>query len=86
MVALTHCHHTVDKIVIDQPSLGRFIDHVLPGAYMSLVEVDFNALDNVHIRPVGIYGSQSQIVKFLLSINAVDLETYVDTDVRNLAS
>jgi hypothetical protein len=76
----------VDEIVFNQLSLGHFVNHVQPGAYKSLYEVDFKALDNVHIRPVGIYGSQSQIVTFLLSINAVDLETYVDTNVRNFAS
>jgi hypothetical protein len=68
----------VDKIVIDQTSLGRFINDVQPGAYTSLVEVDFKSLDHINVRPVGVYGSQSKIVDFLLSINAVDSETWVD--------
>jgi hypothetical protein len=80
----THFHHAVDKIVIDQLALGRFINHVRPGAYVSLVEVDFKALDNIQVRPLGVYGSQSQIVKFMLSLNVVDSETYVDTAVAEL--
>jgi hypothetical protein len=67
----------VDKIVIDQVSLGRFINNLHPGAYVSVVEVNFKALDAVGVRPLGVYGSQSQIVEFLLGIKAIDGETYV---------
>jgi hypothetical protein len=37
-----------------------------------MIKVDFKALDHNHVRPLGVYGSQSQIVEFLVGINAVD--------------
>jgi hypothetical protein len=67
-----------DKIIIDQTSLGRFINDLQFGAYVSQTEIDFNALDHIYVQPVGVYGSQSKIVEFMLSINAVDSETYVE--------
>jgi hypothetical protein len=66
--------HQVDKVVISQDSLGRFINDLYPGAYDSMIKVDFKVLDGVHIKPLGVYGSQSQIVEFLENINAVDTD------------
>jgi hypothetical protein len=66
---------SVDKIVISQTSLGQFINDLYPGAYSSLVDVDFKALDSIPVKPLGLYGSQSQIVEFLTSIHAIDNET-----------
>jgi hypothetical protein len=48
------------------------VNDIAPGAYASLTKVDFAALDKIRVRPVGIYGSQPEIVRFLVSINAVD--------------
>jgi hypothetical protein len=42
-----------------------------------MTKVDFAALDSVRLKPLGIYGSQSEIVRFLQSINAVSDEVYV---------
>jgi hypothetical protein len=67
----------VDKIVISQQSLGKFIEEVQPGAYASMTKIDFKALDKAHVRPVGVYGSQSQIVDFLEQLNVVDDVTCV---------
>jgi hypothetical protein len=67
----------VDKILISQESLGRLVNDLRPGAYTSMTKVDFAALDSVHLKPLGVYGSQSELVRFLQSINAVSDEVYV---------
>lgn len=62
----------VDKIIIAQDSLGRFINKIQPGAYKSLTKVDFNALDTCSLQPVGVYGSRQSIVSFFLEFGIVD--------------
>ena len=68
---------SVDKIIIAQDSLREFINALSPGAYTSLTKVDFRALDNLMIKPMGVYGSRQEIVRFLLSIGAIDDATLV---------
>ncbi|KAJ7066394.1 hypothetical protein C8F01DRAFT_1123111 [Mycena amicta] len=65
----------VDKIIIAQESLKELINELSPGAYASLTKVNFKALDTVLVKPLGIYGSQSEIVDFLASSGAIDHET-----------
>jgi hypothetical protein len=67
----------VDKIVIAQQSLQEFINALSPGAYSSITKVNFKILDNVALKPFGIYGSKEEIVRFLCEIRAVDDNTYV---------
>ncbi|KAI0052041.1 hypothetical protein FA95DRAFT_1484280 [Auriscalpium vulgare] len=62
----------VDKIIISQYSLQEFINALSPGAYASLTKVDFKKLDLRMIQPIGVYGSKSEIVRFLRSIGVVD--------------
>ncbi|KAH7910222.1 hypothetical protein BJ138DRAFT_1127056 [Hygrophoropsis aurantiaca] len=62
----------VDKIIIAQDSLQAFINTVSPGAYISLTKVDFKALDRLLVKPVGLYGSKEEIVRFLFSIKVVN--------------
>lgn len=62
----------VNKIIISQDSLKKFINEVSPGAYSSLTKVDFKTLDQFLIKPVGLYGSKSEIVAFLSALGAVD--------------
>ncbi|KAJ7142201.1 Paf1-domain-containing protein [Mycena filopes] len=52
----------VNKIIIAQDSLKAFINELSPGAYSSLTKVDFKALDELLIKPAGLYGSKSEIV------------------------
>ena len=66
----------VDKIIIDQEDLGRFINSVHPGAYQSVIKINFSVLDHVEVKPLGVYGSKSEIVKFLKSLAIVDDEMY----------
>ncbi|KAH9171595.1 hypothetical protein EDB89DRAFT_1906874 [Lactarius sanguifluus] len=56
-------------------SLQEFINTLSPGAYSSITEVDFKLLDNVVLKPFGIYGSKEEIVRFLSEIKAVDDST-----------
>ncbi|KAL1691225.1 hypothetical protein GGG16DRAFT_113392 [Schizophyllum commune] len=65
----------VDKVVIAQESVARFVNDVSPGAYQSLTKIDFKALDELSVKPVGVYGSKSEIVKLLQTSGKVDEET-----------
>ncbi|KAF8428935.1 hypothetical protein L210DRAFT_3623712 [Boletus edulis BED1] len=62
----------VDKIIISQNSLEAFVNSVCPGAYASMTKVNFKALDHYVIKPVGVYGSKEEIVRFLLQLGAID--------------
>lgn len=62
----------VDKIIIAQESLQEFINMLSPGAYSSITKVNFKILDDLVIKPFGIYGSKEEIVRFLREIHAVD--------------
>ena len=68
----------VDKIIISQDSLGQFINSVLPGAYSSMTKVNFQALDQLPVKPLGVYGSRLEIIKFLLDIKMIDEHVYAD--------
>ena len=68
---------SVDKIVIAQQSLQEFINALSPGAYSSITKVNFKTLDSLSLKPLGIYGSKEEIVRFLREIGAVDDNMYV---------
>ncbi|KAF9231333.1 hypothetical protein BU15DRAFT_82541 [Melanogaster broomeanus] len=74
----------VDKIIISQNSIEAFINSVCPGAYVSMTKVNFKALDKYIIKPVGVYGSKEEIVRFLSELGVVDdaiaAQLLVDTD------
>ena len=42
-----------------------------------MTKVNFKALDNYAIKPVGVYGSKEEIVRFLLELVAIDETMYV---------
>jgi hypothetical protein len=77
--ALRYAHHifTVDKIVIAQESLQAFVNTLSPGAYSSITKVDFKKLDKLFVKPIGVYGSKEEIVRFLREMGIVDVEMYV---------
>ncbi|CUA74083.1 GTPase activating protein BUD2 [Rhizoctonia solani] len=56
---------TVEKIVIDQHSLSQFLNTVKPGSYHSVSKIDLKGLDQLSIKPVGVYGIRSEIIRFL---------------------
>ena len=62
----------VDKVVIAQESLERFVNAMSPGTYASVAKVDFKTLDRLMIKPLGVYGSKDGIVRLLVSIGALD--------------
>ena len=63
---------TVNKVIIAQDSLQRFINAISSGSYASITKVDFKILDRFAIKPLGIYGGKDEIVRLLRSIGAVD--------------
>ncbi|KAG2365210.1 hypothetical protein BDR07DRAFT_1399490 [Suillus spraguei] len=64
----------VDKVIIAQYSLRAFINSVCPGTYVSMTKVNFSALDRFIVKPIGVYGSKSEIVRLLSSLHVVDKE------------
>jgi len=69
--------HPVDKIIIAQESLSKFINKVSPGAYTSLTKVDFKTLDDSIVQPIGVYGSRESIVALFLGLGIVDSEQWI---------
>ncbi|PVF98362.1 hypothetical protein CPB86DRAFT_825740 [Serendipita vermifera] len=65
----------VDKVIIDRASVAAFANRLHPGSYRSDYLVDFRALDKHTIKPLGVYGSASSIVKFLSDLGRINKET-----------
>ena len=63
---------TVNKVVISEASFQEFINAICPGAYSSVTRVNFKALDELGIKPIGIYGDKQQIVRLLSQLRVVD--------------
>ncbi|KAF8270131.1 hypothetical protein EI94DRAFT_1572248, partial [Lactarius quietus] len=63
----------VQKIVIAQESLQAFINALSPGAYSSIAKVNFKKLDDLLLKPIGVYGSKEEIVKFFSEMGALTL-------------
>jgi hypothetical protein len=63
--------------VIAQESLQAFINALSPGAYSSITKVNFKKLDDLLLKPIGVYGSKEEIVRFLREMGIVDVEMYV---------
>ncbi|KAG1889124.1 hypothetical protein F4604DRAFT_1673832 [Suillus subluteus] len=59
----------VDKVIIAQDSLRAFINSVCPGTYVSMTKTASSS------KPVGVYGSKSEIVRLLSSLGVVDEES-----------
>ncbi|PVF98364.1 hypothetical protein CPB86DRAFT_797339 [Serendipita vermifera] len=66
----------VDKVIIDHKSVGRLANVLHQGSYRPEYQFDFKALDKHVIKPLGIYGSTSAIIKFLHDLGKIDQETY----------
>ncbi|KAH9023376.1 hypothetical protein EDB85DRAFT_2184321 [Lactarius pseudohatsudake] len=64
----------VDKIDIAQESLQAFINALSPGAYSSITKINFKTLDELLLKPIGVYGSREEIVRFLCEMGAIDVE------------
>ncbi|KAF9220065.1 hypothetical protein BS17DRAFT_739840 [Gyrodon lividus] len=62
----------VEKVIIAQNSLPDFVNAIRPGAYVSMTKVNFKSLDQYIVKPVGVYGSKKEIVRFLCSIGRID--------------
>ena len=76
----------MEKVIINQESLKRFVNKVSPGAYVSLTRIDFQVLDNSSIKPVGVYGSKERIVDLLLEVGVIEPRTFVIPVVSSVVS
>lgn len=63
-----------DRIMIAQESLQAFINALSPGAYLSITKIDFKILDDLLLKPIGIYGSREEIVRFLREMGIIDVK------------
>jgi hypothetical protein len=63
--------------VIAQESLQAFINALSPFAYSSITRVNFKALDDLSLKPIGVYGSKEEIVRFFREMGVVDIEMCV---------
>jgi hypothetical protein len=63
--------------VIAQESLQAFINAPSSGVYSSVTRVNFKILDDLLLKPIGVYGSREEIVRFFREMGAVDAETRV---------
>ena len=63
--------------MISQESLQAFINALSPGAYSSITRVNLKILDDLLLKPIGIYGSREEIVRFFREMGVVDREMYV---------
>lgn len=55
LVTVTNPYISVDKIIIDQESLGRLMNRLCPGVYVSVTKIDFKALDSVNDRLIPLH-------------------------------
>lgn len=67
----------MDKIIISETPFRAFINSICPGAYSSVTRINFKALDELGIKPVGIYGSKQEIVRLLIHLRVVDEAMFV---------
>ncbi|CEL64063.1 hypothetical protein RSOLAG1IB_11047 [Rhizoctonia solani AG-1 IB] len=61
----------VEKVLIDQSCLRRLLNTFVPGSYESVSKIDFKALDKCTIKPLGMYGSKHEILRFLSEMNCL---------------
>ncbi|KDN38013.1 hypothetical protein RSAG8_09786, partial [Rhizoctonia solani AG-8 WAC10335] len=62
----------VEKVLIDQHSLHRLLNIVRPGSYDSVSRINFKELDKLSVKPIGLYGNQLEIIKFLQQAQFLD--------------
>ena len=74
----------MEKVIINQGSLKCFVNKVSPGAYVSLTKIDFRALDNANVKPVGVYGSKERIVNLLLEVGAIEPHLFVISSLQRI--
>ncbi|KAG8915782.1 hypothetical protein FRC00_014369 [Tulasnella sp. 408] len=61
-----------EKVVIDHDSMGDAMNALREGSYKTISKINFSTLDSVPIKPVGIYGSKSAIVQFLVDAGVIE--------------
>ena len=72
--------------MIAQESLGHLINEIYPGAYRSMTKISFSDLDKLRLRPTGVYGSKTEIIKLLQSLGIVNNQLLVSLFIYDNAS
>ncbi|KAG8738573.1 hypothetical protein FRC10_006678 [Ceratobasidium sp. 414] len=65
----------VEKMIIDQHSLHSLLNTMSPGSYELPWKINFKLLDQLAIKPIGVYGCKPEIVKFLRGAECLNEET-----------
>ncbi|KAG9092892.1 hypothetical protein FS749_015351 [Ceratobasidium sp. UAMH 11750] len=65
----------VEKMIIDQHSLHRLLNTMSPGSYELAWKINFKLLDQLAIKPIGVYGCKPEIIKFLRGVECLNEET-----------
>ena len=63
--------------MIAQESLQTYINTLSPDACSDITKVNFKILDDLLLKPIGVYGSKEEIVRFLREIGAINVKMYV---------
>ena len=63
--------------MVISPHICGLVESLSPGAFHGLTKVDLEALDNIVMKPMGIYGSKQPIVRYLKEQGAVSDEVCV---------
>lgn len=66
----------VEKVIIDQESLGHLLNKLMPGSFRSISNINFKSLDAITVKPKGVYGSRLEIAKFLLARGIIDASVF----------
>ncbi|KAG8718610.1 hypothetical protein FRC09_012400 [Ceratobasidium sp. 395] len=62
----------VEKMIIDQHSLHCLLNKMSSGSYELPWKINFKHLDQLAIKPIGVYGCKPEIVKFLRGVDCLD--------------
>ncbi|CAE6438323.1 unnamed protein product, partial [Rhizoctonia solani] len=62
----------VEKVVISQESFGRLLNLLQPGSYQAISKINLKSLDQLCIKPIGIYGDPVEIIMFLARVSYLD--------------
>ncbi|KAF8289765.1 hypothetical protein DL93DRAFT_2069130 [Clavulina sp. PMI_390] len=65
----------VEKVLISQESVCDLIETLCPGASAGITSINFNLLDTLLLKPLGMYGSKTALIDHLVKLGAVDEST-----------
>ncbi|KAF8320021.1 hypothetical protein DL93DRAFT_2224928, partial [Clavulina sp. PMI_390] len=64
-----------EKVLISQDSVCDLIEKLRPGASAGITSINFHMLDNLLLKPLGMYGSKVALIDHLVKLEAIDDST-----------